>query len=112
MRWAICDKGGFMKIAVYQDEGILSVEETIQAAIEAAGYEMRDVTSFTGGNYDNGVVVDMIHCKRVSADSESASGASAKIRYISDELAAQVESNGGNIEFDINSDGYLDQHKD
>lgn len=101
-----------MKIAVYQDEGILSVADSIEEAIYDAGYDMSDVTGFTGGNYDSGVVVDMLHCKRVDGDAESASGASAKIRYISDALAQDVAAEGGNIAFNINDDGHLDQCED
>lgn len=100
-----------MKVAVYQDCGILGSGNDVAQALDEAGYKLSNVVDFSGGFsscYDLGVVVNLSWCKRVSADDEACSGASAKIRYITDRLFNCLGSDSFDGCFIINSDGYLD----
>ncbi len=107
-----------LQVAVYQSEGILSVGNDIESAVTAAGYAVSEVEDFNGGSYNfndetgRGPVVDMLHTRRVTADAEAAAGASAKIRYITPELAELVRTQGGDVAFDIRDDGVLDVWQD
>ena len=107
-----------LEVAVYQPEGILAVGADIEAAVIAAGYAMSEIEDFNGGSYNlndetgRGPAVDMLHTRRVTADAEAAAGASAKIRYITPELAELVRTQGGDVAFDIRDDGVLDVWQD
>lgn len=108
--------GEIEKFAVYQSEGILSVGGTIEDAIAEIGESMDSVVPFSSGirpdSYDQGTIVDLTGTRRLSGDSEACSGSSARIRRITARLAAQIESEGGNIAFEIRDDGVLDVWED
>lgn len=100
-----------MKVAIYQDFGVLGSGDTLEQALESAGFDVSSVVEFGNGfssAYDRGDIVDLMHCKRISADDEACSGASAKIRYITDRLFDSLNSDLFDGCFIINSDGYLD----
>lgn len=100
-----------MKVAIYQDCGILGSGETLGDALENSGFKLSDLVSFGNGlysSYDRGNVVDFTCCKRVSSDDEAVSGASAKARRITDRLFDALDSDSYDGVFVINDDGVLD----
>lgn len=101
-----------MKFAVYQDEAVLGIGASIEEAMEDAGIDISLLMFFTGGCYSANSVVDMTGCMKLSADDEAASGASAKVRKISDDLCLEFERNGDttSILFFVNSHGVLEHY--
>lgn len=97
-----------MKIAIYDDAAVYAWGDSIDEAIANAVNVIRPdcewfvVNANTDDTYDGGVV-DLTHYR---TGGESASGAYAKARRISDELIAQIENNGRMI-FDVSRDGVL-----
>lgn len=98
--------------AVYTDDAIYGVGETVEQAIADAA--RNDCTSDRGlvpfdpdSRYDGGIV-DMTHGSRLRADCEAASGADAKLRRCTTELAAAVAAGGGSVLFQVAADGTLE----
>lgn len=98
--------------AVYANYVIYGIGTTPESALADAA--SNDCTSERGlvphdpGNWYDGGIVDMTHCRRLTGDGEAALGCDAKLRRCTAELAAAVAAGGGDLLFQVAADGTLE----
>lgn len=93
--------------AIYDGDAVHGIGESIAAALQDADMTGKLVPQSTTDTYPQGVVVDLIHARRLTPDGEAAYG-QLKLRRCSVGLYQAVMRDGGRIEFDITDRGILD----